>query len=100
MFIQSYLVIIILVILIIAFSILGFFVILIKKIYKTAKRKKNIQEIYKIADLIYSLQQENIQDLYSRIKMPKKMKLSKENDELFIHYEQLTYNVNKGRYIE
>ena len=104
MFFQSFLVITILVVLTIAFSILYFIVVMIKKIYKTGKREKARQEISRIADLIVIYQEnnktENPQDLCKHVKIPKKMKITNENDELLIRYDDLTYSLNKGRYLE
>ena len=107
MFYQSFVVIILLVVLVTVISIFYAIAMIIKKIYKAGKFEKAQQEILKAADSIFIYQEQNniknivnIEDLYKHIKIPKKMKLIKENDELFIKYFNLTYNLNKGRYLE
>ena len=70
---------------------------------KNNKRKNGENTVLKIADLIVFHQNNNnieeTEELAKHIKIPGKMKITKENNEFIIKYKNLTYNVNIGRFL-
>ena len=59
------------------------------------RENKNIN----IDEYITEYINENTENLKKYIDMPKKMNLTNENEEIFIKYKKLIFNVNTGRFI-
>ncbi|MCL2801930.1 MAG: hypothetical protein FWD28_09265 [Treponema sp.] len=101
-FFSSFAVLVVLFVLLLA----GCFVFLITKIIlsviNTEKRKANEQLIYNTADSINHLIEvkniNNAEELSKLVNLPKKMTLTKEENDFYIKYKNLTYNVNTGRF--
>ena len=102
-FISSFLVIIVLVLIITFGSIIYFISLILKRVFVGIKSEKNEKKILIIADTIYNYMEnkdiKNTEEILKHIKAPKKMKIVNENNEVIIYYENLTYNLNKGRFI-
>ena len=102
-FFGSFFVIIILFILTLFGCIIFFIVKIIKYFADKKKREDSEQAVLNTADsLLYYMENKNItqiEELIKQINMPKHMKITEENNEVFIYYRNLKYNVNKGRFI-
>ena len=102
-FFGSFLVITLLVVLIVLGSIIYFFILIFRKIFNKIKAEKNEKKILAIADTIYFYQEnkntKDPEEILKNINIPKKMRITKENNEIFIEYKNLTYSLDKGRFI-
>ena len=102
-FFGSFLIFIILVVLLIVVCIIYFIAKIIKRIIVDKKRADSERDILNFADqIIYYMENkniDNIEELANLINAPKNMKISKENDLILIKYNNLTYNVNQGRFV-
>ncbi|MCL2759194.1 MAG: hypothetical protein FWD22_03190 [Treponema sp.] len=102
-FYGSFLVIIGLAVFLVLAGIVYFIAKIIIKFIDDSKRSENEQLIMKVADVIVGLQKSNKninkEELVKKVNMPKKMELSGGNNEFFIKYKKMTYNVNKGRFV-
>jgi ABC-type bacteriocin/lantibiotic exporter with double-glycine peptidase domain len=102
-FYSSFLFFIILAIILIFVCIIFFISKIIKRIIDVKKREKSEREILNAADMIICYQGdkniENMEELTKNINIPKNMKITKENDEIIIKYNNLVYNVSLGRFI-
>jgi len=102
-FFSSFSVLVLLVVVLIIASFIYFIFKIISNVIDKNIRKNNEEAVQKIADAINfhneSKSIDNLDELIKNIKIPKKMKIIKNNGEIIILFKSLTYNVNIGRFI-
>jgi len=101
-FFGSFLVLAALVVLLIAVCSIYFITKIIIRITDGEKRKASEQLIQKNAEIMLQyIEEKNInstEEMLKLIVLPKKMTIIKEDNNFFIKYNNLTYNVNTGRF--
>jgi len=102
-FFGTFLVLAALFVLLLFVCIIFFIIKIIKYFADRKKREDSEQAVLNTADaIIYYMESKNIthtEELLKYVNIPKHMKLTEEDNEVFIYYNKLKYNVNKCRFI-
>ena len=102
-FFSSFSVLILLVVVLIVASFVYFVFKIVQNIIEKNIRKNNEETVLNIADAVNLYKEsksiDDLDELIKNVKIPKKMKISRINDEIIIIFKNLTYNVSIGRFI-